>query len=92
MYNIDKDYPVVYSRINDFGSDDMRVIIDRFEGDIAVVELDGETLNVPRALFPDAREGDTVELNNLGSLSGNDAERDSPRAIFARLRRRRRSK
>jgi hypothetical protein len=37
----------------------MRITIDRFEGDFAVIELpDKSTLNVPRVLFPDAAEGD----------------------------------
>ena len=43
----------------------MKVIIDRFEENIAVVELDGEMLHAPRALFADAQEGDTVELRVL---------------------------
>lgn len=43
----------------------MKVIIDRFEEDIAVVELNGEMLNVPRALFAEAQEGDAVELTVL---------------------------
>ncbi len=41
----------------------MKVIIDRFEGDFAVVELpSGATCDVPRALFPGAREGDAVSI------------------------------
>ena len=43
----------------------MKVIIDRFEGNIAVAELNGEMLNAPRALFSEAQEGDTVELTVL---------------------------
>ncbi len=43
----------------------MKVIIDRFEENIAVVELNGEMLNAPRALFGEAREGDVVELRIL---------------------------
>ena len=43
----------------------MKVIIDRFEEEIAVVELDGEMLHAPRALFAEAKEGDTVELTVL---------------------------
>lgn len=64
----------------------MRVIIDRFEEDIAVVELDGEMLHAPRALFSEAHEGDTVELTVLPRESGKE-EDDSPAAMFARLRR-----
>ena len=37
----------------------MRIVIDRFEGDYAIVELpDKSTWNVPRLLFPGAKEGD----------------------------------
>ncbi len=42
----------------------MRVIIDRFEGDYAVVELeDRSTANLPRSLVPSsAREGDVLVI------------------------------
>lgn len=61
----------------------MRVIIDRFEGDIAVVELQERTLNVPRALFPDAHEGDTVEITVLHKSYHRSRE---THALFERLR------
>ena len=39
----------------------MKVIIDRFEGDYAVVEIDkGNFVNLPKELVPDAKEGDIV--------------------------------
>lgn len=39
----------------------MRFIIDRFEGDFAVAELeDGAFVNIPRRVVPDAKEGDVV--------------------------------
>jgi len=41
----------------------MKVIIDRFEGDYAVVELPNETfIDVPKALFPEAKEGDVIDI------------------------------
>ncbi len=41
----------------------MKVIIDRFEGDFAVVELpDGEIVDLPCALFADAKEGDIISI------------------------------
>ncbi len=41
----------------------MKVIIDRFEGDYAVVELDiGHFVNMPKELVLDAKEGDVVEI------------------------------
>lgn len=41
----------------------MRVVIDRFENDKAVVEMPDKTmLIVPKALFKDAKEGDCVTI------------------------------
>lgn len=42
----------------------MKVIIDRFEGEFAVVELEvGKTINVPRELFKNAKEGDVFNID-----------------------------
>lgn len=43
----------------------MTVVIDRFEGDLAVlVDAHGATADIPRAWLPDtAREGDAVALD-----------------------------
>lgn len=41
----------------------MQVIIDRLEGEYAVVELpDRKTVNLPRVLIPNGREGDVVTI------------------------------
>ncbi len=41
----------------------MRVIIDRFEGDFAVVETEnGAFVNLPKCLVPDAKEGDVISI------------------------------
>lgn len=41
----------------------MQVIIDRFEGEYAVVEIDsGNFVNLPKILIPDAHEGDVVDI------------------------------
>ena len=41
----------------------MKVIIDRFEGDYAVVELEvGKSVNIPKILIPDAKEGDVIKI------------------------------
>lgn len=41
----------------------MRVIIDRFEGDFAVVETENEKFTqIPKMLIPDAKEGDVVDI------------------------------
>ena len=63
----------------------MKVIIDRFEEDIAVIELDGKMYKADRALFAFAAEGDVIELTSLGKPApGAD---DSPHSLFERLRR-----
>lgn len=41
----------------------MKIIIDRFEGDCAVVEADGKMINMPLALLPEsAKEGSVVTI------------------------------
>jgi len=41
----------------------MRCIVDRFEGDYAVVEYCGKVLNLPRVFLPqEAREGDVLDI------------------------------
>lgn len=43
----------------------MNFIIDRFEGDYAVVELENkEMLDIPRAILPEeAKEGDVINIS-----------------------------
>jgi len=42
----------------------MKVIIDRFEEDYAIVEIDvGEFAELPRVLIPDANEGDVINIS-----------------------------
>jgi hypothetical protein len=45
----------------------MKVILDRFEGDYAIVELPDRTMvNMPKILLPkEAKEGDVVEIRIL---------------------------
>lgn len=41
----------------------MKVIIDRFEGEYAVVELEiGKFVNMPKILVSDAHEGDVIDI------------------------------
>jgi hypothetical protein len=40
------------------------LIIDRFEGDWAVIEFGQKTFNIPKVLIPpEAREGDVINLH-----------------------------
>lgn len=56
----------------------MKWIIERFEGDFAVVECDGNCFNLPKYALPsDVREGDVVEVSinkNETEKAKNDAE------------------
>ena len=62
----------------------MRVIIDRIEENKAVVELEsGKTLCIPRELFPNACDGDTVIIT---VEKQNNKEKDDTHAIFEHLR------
>ena len=41
----------------------MKVIIDRFEGEYAIVEIEiGKFGNIPKILLPNAKEGDVVKI------------------------------
>ena len=41
----------------------MKVIIDRFEGEYAVVEIAiGKFVNIPKILIPNANEGDVIKI------------------------------
>lgn len=43
----------------------MKGIIDRFEDDLVVVEIDGETKDFPKNIFPsNAAAGDVVEIKD----------------------------
>ena len=75
----------------------MRIVIDRFEGGLAVVELpddkdSGERmLSVPRELFGEAEEGDVIEMTNMGKIMPAPRE-EAPHDIFERLRRKKERK
>lgn len=44
----------------------MQVILDRFEGEYAVLELsDGNTVSIPRILVNGAQEGDLIKIEVL---------------------------
>ena len=60
--------------------------IDRLEGEVAVLLVDGEERHVPRAQLPeDAREGDVVDLATLRvDAAATGALREEVRAARAR--------
>lgn len=63
----------------------MKVIIDRFEEDTAVLELpDGTMLNVPKKLFCEAHEGDTVTITV--DTAQTEEKSNQAHSIFERLR------
>jgi len=55
----------------------MRGIIDRFEGDFAVVELeDGEMRNIKRELVPaEAKEGDVLNIIEVITIDYEETEK-----------------
>ncbi len=62
-----------------------RIVIDRFESDLAVLECGGSTWNVPRALLPpDAAEGDVLRF--VVDADATRAARDDAAARLARLK------
>ena len=41
----------------------MKVIIDRFEGEYAIAEIElGKYTNIPKILLPNAKEGDIIKI------------------------------
>lgn len=47
----------------------LRMVIDRFEGNTAIVEIDGEIENYFRSeLPPDAKEGDVIIVTDEGNV------------------------
>lgn len=68
------------------------IIIDRFEGDIAVLETDGGMINVDRRLIPaDSAEGDVLRFENgayVCDINATETRRAAVREKFNKLRRR----
>lgn len=63
-------------------------VIDRFEGEIAVVEIAGRTYDLPRSVIPsDAREGDVLRLLVRVDPAATRAAAREVGARLARLRR-----
>lgn len=66
------------------------IIIDRFEDKRAVLEIDGEIVDVDRSLMPaDADEGDVLCITDSGyaiDRAATDARRAAMRERFKRLR------
>ncbi len=38
------------------------MIIDRFEGDYAIIEIDEEFIRIPKKFLPKAKEGDALKI------------------------------
>ncbi len=64
------------------------IIIDRFEGDTAVIEIDGTAADVPRDKLPsEAKEGDVLILNNGEYVIDASATFERRRAVRKKLHR-----
>lgn len=67
----------------------MKGTIDRFEGNYAVCEIDGQIKNLPKDLFPkDAKEGDIFLLENKVRILDKETEEreNSIGSLFDRLK------
>lgn len=63
----------------------MKVIIDRFEGEFAVVEIEvGKYVSVPRILFPNAKEGDVIkfEIDSIATEERNNKVEELINKVF----------
>jgi len=69
------------------------IIIDRFEGDFAVLETDSGMIETDRTKIPEnAAEGDVLIMENgvyIVDVKGTEMRRESIRNRFKRLRRKR---
>jgi len=69
------------------------IIIDRFEGDFAVLETDSGMIETDRTKIPEnAAEGDVLIMENgvyIVDVKGTEMRRESIRNTFKRLRRKR---
>lgn len=60
-----------------------KLVIDRFEGDYAVVSIDGKSLNIPRAiLLEDVGEGDVIYLTVTKSDLEKASQEEIARAVL----------
>lgn len=68
------------------------IIIDRFEGETAVLETDEGMINAERAVLPHGvKEGDVLRFENgvyICDIDATEARRAAVREKFSRLRRR----
>ena len=63
----------------------MKIIIDRFEGDFAVCELEDKSfVNVPRVLFGNAKEGDIFNIQKDDAAK--DKQMEKARSLFDKLK------
>lgn len=62
------------------------VIVDRFEGDWAVLEWDGRMLNFPKSLLPaGTKEGDVLRFHVEVDVQGTDDRRRKIRSLEEKL-------
>ncbi|KJS81778.1 MAG: hypothetical protein JM58_16230 [Peptococcaceae bacterium BICA1-8] len=58
-------------------------IIDRFEGDWAVIEYNGKTFNIPQEILPStAKEGDVINLSLTMDKEATEARKKKAKSLF----------
>lgn len=66
----------------------MRLIIDRFEGDYAVVETDSGSIDIPRGELPDnAKSGDVLKKTADGFIIAETETRERRNKILKMMKR-----
>ncbi len=66
---------------------DKMIIIDRIEGEYAVVEIDGEMQEIELAILPKGvAEGDVLKVADAGYELDNQAKKQRQAALFAKQR------
>ncbi len=61
-------------------------VIDRFEGNIAVIEEGGHKREIPRELLPEnASEGDVIIISESGITLDHEAAKARGKSLFMRL-------
>jgi hypothetical protein len=63
-------------------------IIDRIEGDFAIVEYDGQYFELPLCLLPDLKEGSTLQIQSVVTSSKKDTILEDAEARLNRLKQR----
>lgn len=63
-------------------------IVDRIEGDFAVIEYDGQYVDIPLHLLPEIKEGSTLQIQSIEKTAQKDTILEEAQARLNRLKQR----